>query len=86
MVEATIKPLADMISIVVVSNIGTPERASPSGARTARLSLVVLFQFAPMLMGSQYHKLNQFKKIRSLRSILQRLALFFCGTKRGWRN
>ena len=39
-VEATIRPLVDMISIVVVSTTKPPEGASPLGAGTARLSSV----------------------------------------------
>jgi hypothetical protein len=50
-----------MTSIVVVSKISHTRKSLTPG--TARLSLVVLFQFAPMLMGLQFHKLNQFKKI-----------------------
>jgi hypothetical protein len=63
-VEATIRPLADMISIVVVSTTNTVEESLTARGRhgEAQFSYGVAFQFAPILMGLLCQKLKSAKK------------------------
>jgi hypothetical protein len=75
-VEATIKPLADKISIVVVSTINTAEKSLTAwaGNGEAQFSYGVASQFAPMLMGLLCQKLKSVKNISKRSPIRQRLA------------